>query len=242
MALDAEFGSDPFRHWIIDEFVAPESAHALIQDFLPYDSPLWFQYNNALEQKKTLRDWGKFPAATYRYLCYLCSPAFVQELELLTGYSGLVPDYGLHGAGWHIHASGDHLNLHLDYNQHPLLKMQRCLNLIVYLTPDWQPHWGGGLEFWSHDHDRDQPAQRRRLVQPSLGRAVLFDTQGWAWHGFPETLQCPPGVYRRSIAMYYLTDRPVTHGIRPRARYWPRPNQQHDKDILALIQARSQLD
>ena len=46
---------------------------------------------------------------------------------------------------------GGKLNIHKDYSIHPRVDppKQRKLNLIVYLTEDWNPEWGGALELWS---------------------------------------------------------------------------------------------
>ena len=61
---------------------------------------------------------------------------------------------GLHGGGWHLHARGGKLNVHLDYSVHPKLHLERRLNLIVYLAQGWDPAWGGALGLWTHDADR----------------------------------------------------------------------------------------
>ena len=52
---------------------------------------------------------------------------------------------GLNGGGWHIHANGGKLNPHLDYSMYPKLPYQRKLNIIVYLQPNWEESWGGGI-------------------------------------------------------------------------------------------------
>ena len=46
----------------------------------------------------------------------------------------------------HMHGRGGNLNIHKYYSIHPRLKLQRKLNLIVYMSDDWDPTWGGGLE------------------------------------------------------------------------------------------------
>jgi Rps23 Pro-64 3,4-dihydroxylase Tpa1-like proline 4-hydroxylase len=55
--------------------------------------------------------------------------------------------------GLHTHARGGKLNVHLDYDIHPKLELQRYLNLIIYLTPGWKPEWGGGLGMWGRPQD-----------------------------------------------------------------------------------------
>lgn len=245
MALNPDHRIDarsrPFEHYVIDDFFECDRAHALLQEFEPYSSSHWFEYLSPLERKRTIREWGRFGSTTYQTFQYLCGPEFVSWLQDLTGVRDLRPDYGLHGAGWHIHQRGDHLNLHLDYSRHPRLDLQRRYNLIVYLCPDWDPSWGGALELWSHDRDQQLPGQCESEIMPGMNRAVLFDTSGSCWHGFPQPLACPPTQYRRSLAMYYLG--PLYQDVpdRPRARYAPRPDQMHDAEVLELIDRRSRV-
>ena len=239
MALTVQEFRVPFRYFVIDGLVSESHAHELSQEFLPYDSDRWFRYDSPLERKRTIREWGCFPARTYQWFHYLCGPEFLAQLRDITQRPDLVPDTGLHGAGWHIQGRGDHLNVHVDYSLHPRLHLQRQYNLIMYLTPDWQSDWGGDLEFWSHDPDTNEPARAEARIQPCFGRAVLFETQGWAWHGCPRPLACPEGIYRKSIAMYYLATPDPDNPQRLRARYAASEAQRDDPDIQELIQRRS---
>jgi Rps23 Pro-64 3,4-dihydroxylase Tpa1-like proline 4-hydroxylase len=229
----------PFDHWVIDDFVSSDIAKQLSDDFMDYNYPKWYFYNNPLENKKTCNDWWEFPPKTYEFFMYLSSSNFVSKIKELTGIKSLYPDVGLHGAGWHIHGTGGKLNVHLDYSIHPKLKLQRKLNLIFYLTEDWDLDWGGSLQFWSHDEERNRPKEKKVVVDNIFNRAVLFDTTQNSWHGFPEPLTCPEGVYRKSIAFYYLTDPPENVDQRKRALYAPTQEQENNLEILDLIAKRS---
>ena len=52
-------------------------------------------------------------------------------MRTLTQEEELEADYGLHGGGVHMHKTGDYLNVHLDYDIHPKVPMQRKLNIII---------------------------------------------------------------------------------------------------------------
>lgn len=230
--------SPPFDHIVIDDFISKELGEKLSQEFPKYESESWYAYNNPLEKKKTIREWGQFPSTTYQFFMYLCSPEFTQQLRVLTEVDDLVPDMGLHGAGWHISETGCHLNIHQDYSLHPLAGLQRKYNLILYLTPEWQAEWGGGLELWSHDESNDQPLKCEKVIENKFCRAVLFDTTQNSWHGFPEAITCPEGTYRKSIAMYYLTNPSRTARQHKRALYAPSESQKSDKSVIDLIKQR----
>ncbi|HTL37654.1 MAG TPA: 2OG-Fe(II) oxygenase, partial [Kofleriaceae bacterium] len=154
----------PFNHIVFDEFFAPEIADALANECPAYDAPLWYAYDNAIENKKAMNHWDRFGPTTYRVMTMLNSPAFVANLEQLTGARGLAPDIGLHGGGWHAHGRGGKLNVHVDYSIHPKLALERRLNLIVYLSRGWDESWGGGLGLWTHDAERNQPRELAKTV------------------------------------------------------------------------------
>lgn len=230
--------SVPFDHIILDNFLDKEQAIILSNEFPEFDDKRWFYYNNPLENKKTCNEYYSFPSATYKFFKYLNSPEFVEYLCTITGIKKLYPDYGLHGAGWHIHGRGGKLNVHLDYNIHPKLNLQRKLNLIYYLTENWETQWGGGLELWSHDDETNQPKKLVKKIDNIFNRAIIFDTTQNSWHGFPEPLKCPEHTYRKSLAVYYLTDPPEGTDPRPRALYAPYKEQEKNPEILNLIEER----
>lgn len=234
------FSNIPFDNWVIDNFLDNQQAKTLSNDFLEYENTNWFSYNNPLENKKTLNNWYFFPPKTYQFMSYLNSSEFISHISNITGINNLYPDIGLHGAGWHIHGRGGKLNVHFDYSIHPKLNLQRKLNIIIYLTEDWDINWGGNLEFWSHDPTTSRPKSREKVIDNIFNRAVIFDTTQHSWHGFPEPLTCPENVYRKSIAMYYLCEPPNDADQRKRALYAPSEKQINDPVIEDLIKKRSQ--
>jgi len=240
---DAFTSAEPFHHVVIDNFFTAEVAEQLVKEFPAYDAEgVWnAHYNNPIENKKACNHWDKFPRYTYQALHYLCGTAFEHAVEAITGNTGVQADIGLHGGGWHAHTTNGKLNIHVDYSIHPKLQLQRHYNLIVYITPDWNPAWGGGLELWSHDEATGRAKERVALVENRFNRAVLFDTTQNAWHGLPADLNCPAGVVRQSLAVYYVTEPAPGANTRGKALFVPYGEQANDPAILELIEKRSQV-
>jgi Rps23 Pro-64 3,4-dihydroxylase Tpa1-like proline 4-hydroxylase len=236
-----EKSNNPFDHYVIDNFLPEKHAIELSKEFYDFDSNFWFFYNNKIENKKTLNSWDKFPPKIYSMFMYFCSSEFVDILKSITGIKNLYPDYGLHGGGLHIHGNKGKLNIHKDYSIHPKVNLQRKLNLIFYLGEGWDPSWGGSLEFWSHDFNKNTPKEMVTSIPTIFNRAVLFDTTQNSWHGLPEEINCPSTFYRKSLAMYYLTD--IDHNIenRNRALFVPTKEQENDLEIIKFIEQRSKL-
>lgn len=233
--------TNPFTHFIIDNFLPEKLALKLSNEFMDYNSPNWFVYDNPLEIKKSCNNFYFFPPETYQFFQYLNSPTFLSFLHELTGRNDIYPDIGLHGAGWHIQGRGSKLNVHLDYSIHPKLKMQRKFNLIYYLTPNWNAEWGGNLELWSHNHENKQPKELVTTLENKFNRVVLFDASQNSWHGFSKPIDCPDNTYRKSIAMYYLVPPQQDVDERNRALYAPSEEQKNDPEIIELIKNRAKL-
>lgn len=226
----------PFHHVVIDDFFAPETARALADEYPAFDAPVWWRYDNPLENKRACNDWNRFPPTTYRALAWLNSDVFVARMSAVCG-APLFADIGLNGGGWHCHGRGGKLNVHLDYSLHPKLALERRLNLIVYLSPGWDAAWGGGLGLWEDDGGR--PGRLGRRVDCLFNRAVLFDTTQNSWHGLPEPIECPEGRTRNSLAVYYLCEPRPDASDRGKALYAPYGDQVDDPRVLELIRLRA---
>ena len=67
----------------------------------------------------------------------------------------------------------------------------------------------------------------------------MFDTTQNSWHGLPKPLTCPEGKYRKSLAVYYLTDVDENTEERYRALFVPTEEQSTDPEIVKLCKERS---
>ncbi|NDB61264.1 2OG-Fe(II) oxygenase [bacterium] len=243
VAVKEEFkNAAPFNHVAIDNFFLPEVAEQLSNEFPDYDDPALGVHNNPVENKKVLNKWDKFPKLTYQAFTYLGREEFVDRMRNLLDDYRLWLDVGLNGGGWHLHSRGGNNNVHLDYNIHPKLGEQRKLNIIIYLTPNWDPSWGGGLELWTHDDNVNQPKEMVKLVDNVYNRAVIFDTTQNSWHGLPKYITCPEGVVRKSLAAYYVRPAPEGAINRGKALFAPREEQKNDPEVAEVIRKRSGTD
>ena len=231
----------PFPHIVINNFFESDIAKKLEKEFPDYNNAVWDNYNNAIEVKKICNNWKAFPSLTYQVFSYLNSEKFVNKFSnLILNSSDLISDPGLHGGGWHIHSRGGKLNTHLDYSIHPKLKLQRKINLIIYLNSDWQDDWGGRLGFWENGNSK-QPGELCKEIEPRFNRAVIFDTTKNSWHGLPESINCPENEYRKSMALYYLIKPSDIADKRAKALFSPSKSQSGNDKVLKLIKKRSEI-
>lgn len=198
---DEYHNSKPFSHCVINEFLDKNIIKQIDNDFLPYDHPVWIEYTNSNQIKKMYNDWYYFPKSIYNLFYYLNSQQFVDQLGQLIG-TKLYTDPGLYSGGCHLHGPGGILAPHLDYNVHPKLPYQRKINLIIYCSENYLDEYGGHLELWE---GTDTPTRIAKKISPQFNRAVIFDTTQNSWHGVSK-FDSPVGTYRKSLAVYYLTE------------------------------------
>src|SRR5205085_7257435 len=80
-------------------------------------------------------------------------------------------------------------------------KLDRRLNVLVYLNEDWDESYGGHFELW----DQEMKGCRKKIL-PLFNRMALFSTTTTSYHGHPNQLTCPPDRTRKSLALYYYTN------------------------------------
>jgi len=233
--------NQPFDHAIIDDFFNYQFAKSIEAEFSKLSDTDWNIYSNPLEEKKTLSNWNLFPAQIYIALSFLLSERFVKALSAMVGEK-LYADPGLHGGGVHLHLAGGNLNPHLDYSIHPKLRMQRKINVIVYLSSNLKEDDGGHLGLWDCDPISGGLGSLRKEIFPAFNRAVIFDTTQNSWQGMSTSLSSRDGVTRKSLAVYYLVPARIDVDQRERALFAPRPNQANDLEIRKLIIERANSD
>ena len=235
---EAQLEQAPFTHTVIEDFLPIELANQLYNEFPDFNNPIWFNYKNKIEDKKLLSDWRQYPKQTYQMFSFLNSNLILETLSNKLN-TLLLADHGLHGGGWHIHANGGKLNPHLDYSIHPMLKMQRKLNLIIYLCKDWEDEYGGHFGLYAPDSENKRSGDLVKEISVGFNKAVLFDTTQNSWHGLSKQVNCPENQYRKSLAIYYLTPPPVNVDTRSRALFSPTDEQRDDNNITELIEKRA---
>lgn len=224
----------PFPHIVIDDFLKDDVANELDNSFPSFTDNIWYEYNNPIEKKLASDDIRKFPPLFAKVIHSLNSQSFLDKLERLTGISNLFSDPYLHGGGLHCSKNGGKLDIHLDYAIHPKLKMERRINLILYIAKDWKEEFGGFLELWNSDISKCE-----KRVIPQFNRAVIFNTDEVSFHGHPDPIICPENLSRNSIALYYLTEPRKQSSNRPRARFYARPSDPMDAELEEFRAKRS---
>lgn len=227
----------PFPHSVLEDFLKEDIANEVSQAFPDLDGSFWHLYSSPLEKKLTCDCLEHMPVSIKNVFEYLNSSWFLASLYHLTKIPGLVSDPELCGGGMHCTTEGGKLDIHLDSNVHRKSGLERRINLIIYLSENWETKYGGALEFWNNN-----VSKKIKDILPKFNRAVIFDVGDNAFHGVPDVLKCPSGITRRSLAVYYYTK--LREGITPRyrAQFYKRPKDPDIPELQKLRQQRAGLD
>jgi len=228
--------ASPFPHIVVDNFLKPDIVEKIYDEFPSHNQDFWYEYNNPIEKKLACNNFDKMPNSIKSILKLLNTQEYLTLFSELTGIEDLIADEGLHGGGMHCTKQGGKLDMHIDYSIHPLLDLERRLNLIIYLNKDWKEEYGGELQLW----ERDMSSCAKKIF-PIFNRAVIFATDDSSYHGHPDPITCPDNIARKSLALYYLTKPRDNSTKRYKALFVARPGDEYNEELDKLRKLRSEV-
>lgn len=132
-----------------------------------------------------------------------------------------------HGGGLHQGKKNSFLDMHLDYNYHPLNKnWWREMNLLLYLNKDWKKEFGGQLKL------RDLRTDEETELDVDFNTLIIQQCDDFTLHGYDYT-NFPDGVFRTSIATYAFSEH-KRQLYTPRTTDWI-PSKDGDSNFKRLI-------
>jgi Rps23 Pro-64 3,4-dihydroxylase Tpa1-like proline 4-hydroxylase len=192
----------PYPHIYFDNFLPLEVAEAALRDFPEPQEAAWYAHTDLNQRKKLAFDVAEeLPPSIRDVLYFLNTRPMLQFLKTLTGIQSVIPDPYYTGAGLHQITPGGSLEVHADFSYHHGLRLDRRINVLIYLNKDWKEEYGGHFELW----DREVTRAEKRIL-PIFNRCAIFSTTSVSFHGHPKPLACPPDRNRKSIATYYYSN------------------------------------
>jgi hypothetical protein len=191
----------PFPHIYFDDFLPPQVAEAALRAFPEPRQAKWSEFDSPQERKLAFDVVERLPVDVREVLYFMNSRPMLEFLEILTGINGVIPDPYYVGGGLHQIKPGGKLAVHADFNHHTKLKLERRINVLIYLNKDWKEEYGGHFELWN----KEMTAADQKLL-PIFNRCAIFSTTSTSYHGHPDPLRCPPDRTRKSLATYYYSN------------------------------------
>lgn len=205
---DQYISNQPFPNYYFENFFNEEFLTKVLEEFPDLSKNADYNFNNPNESKLATKGEYKLGTNAKKFIRFLNSQPFLDFLSNLTGIENLLPDPTLVGGGYHEIKRGGFLKIHSDFNKHPEYKLDRRLNILVYLNKDWKEEYGGHFELWNTDM-----TQCVKKISPRFNTMAMFSTTSKSYHGHPDKLNCPPDRSRKSIALYYYTNGRPQHEV-----------------------------
>jgi Rps23 Pro-64 3,4-dihydroxylase Tpa1-like proline 4-hydroxylase len=175
------------RFCIIDNLMPEEVAHEIYAAF-PRDAEGFLTHAGFRAHKRVSSDFDSLPPALGSVTFAMQAPEVVRRISAFTEMPQLEPDPHLYAGGLSMMFQGEFLNPHID-NSHEVSKSKyRRLNLLYYVTPDWEEEFGGKTPLTIHS---------------AFNRLVLMETNRRSWHSVSPVVAEGP---RCCVSNYYFSD------------------------------------
>ena len=206
------------------EYLAAQPFPHLILDGICEEEKLEKLYGQIPELDNKSRDYmfanNKFEKSNYKVIGPLFEELYndlqserMNKFLTFIAAEDIFVDPKNHGGGLHQGKKNSFLDMHADFNYHPVHQMWfRNLNLLLYLNKDWKPEYGGQLKL------EDARSGKIKVVDVPFNRLVIQQTRTWTLHGYDMT-NFPEKIYRTSIATYAYTEHKL-HIEKPRSTDW----------------------
>lgn len=125
----------------------------------------------------------------------------VKVVEEITSIKQMTPDENLYAGGISLMANGNFLNPHLDNSHDNEREFYRVLNLLYYVTPNWEVTNGGNLELWDKGLKHPQ-----RMIHSKFNRLVLMVTNKSSFHSVSKVVS---EGKRCCLSNYYFSKYPA---------------------------------
>lgn len=186
-------------------------GYFFLDDLLPKDFALnvfnKFPDVSSVKQRKNLREFKyvAYKMNAYNPLLKEVLYAFQEDkvVDLIAevcGFTNVFPDKYLYAGGLSLMGKDNFLNPHIDNSHDKDRNRWRVLNLLYYVSPDWELENGGNLELWQHGLEAEPT-----VIESKFNRLVVMVTHQNSWHSVNkievDKLRC-------CVSNYYFSTKP----------------------------------
>jgi Rps23 Pro-64 3,4-dihydroxylase Tpa1-like proline 4-hydroxylase len=197
-----------------DQFAASRDGigYFFLDDLLPVELALKlnriFPGPEEMVLKKSIRE-DKYIAAQMNHYNPLLEETIyafqdkkvVDLVGEICGIKEAIPDAHLYAGGISMMGNNQFLNPHLDNSHDKDRKRWRVLNLLYYITPDWNEEYGGNLELWPNGLKGKQVT-----IHSKFNRLAVMVTHNRSLHSVSPVKY---DGFRKCISNYYFSKTPL---------------------------------
>ncbi|MDO6760029.1 2OG-Fe(II) oxygenase [Tamlana sp. 2_MG-2023] len=129
------------------------------------------------------------------------NPEVVNCIKYICSIDDLQPDEYLYAGGLSSMKKDQFLNPHLDNSHDKDRNSWRVLNLLFYVTPNWNDENGGNLELWPNGLK-----EKQTTIPSKFNRLIVMATHQSSWHSVSPVIV---DSSRNCVSNYYFSDNPL---------------------------------
>jgi len=171
----------PYPHLVLDNFLSNEAYKSLTSGLRqPNAVDMSRSFKTDFEKNKQISLNSKLSEELTATLSALNSEDWTANLRSLTGIKTLQSTKigNTHLANYHEMSKGGILASHVDHAKEPTTGLPHVLNIILYLSDDWEPRFGGSTQLYN---------KNGKVVSKSVeyrpNRAIIFLHTPYSFHG-----------------------------------------------------------
>tara|TARA_A100001015_G_C14995060_1_gene715814 strand:+ start:1077 stop:1877 length:801 start_codon:yes stop_codon:yes gene_type:complete len=173
----------PFPHAILDNFLDENFFKNLNLNEIIINKKKGRIFNTDIEKNKWASKNEILSNNLKSIIDELNKKDFLENLHKLTGITELfsTSEGNTSLANYHEMYESGFLGTHIDHSSEPVTGLPHVLNIILYLSKNWQKSWGGSTIFANKYGTKIE-----KLVDFKPNRAVIFLHSPFTFHGVTE--------------------------------------------------------
>ena len=137
----------------------------------------------------------------------------MEQLKKLTDITDICADDINYSnlSNYHVMNSNGILGSHVDHSFHDLTKSKHVLNIVIYLSQDWKPSYGGNTLLFNSNGKKIE-----KKIEYIPNRALIFLHTPYSFHGVDRIIENIP-IKRKTFYIDYYSklDNPYKHFTLP---------------------------
>jgi len=176
---------DPYKIWVIDNFIDTNTVKEVLNEWPNRDSDLWHSgYNKVGKKENTLEN--KMLSISHKdglseilkyFMDFVHSDHVTKEISKITNIKNLLSDTTMRWSGLRMMLPGAFQLIHSDARRHPTNNLRKEITCLLYLSEGSDGH----LEVWD-----DGMSHCVHKIKPKMNRLVIFENSDTSYHGVPK--------------------------------------------------------
>ena len=186
-------------YFVLDDLFPQDFAQKIYECFPSVEKTV--QRKSIREHKYVGYQMNEFEALLEEVIYAFQEPEVVRLIGEICQIEAIEADEHLYAGGISLMKQDHFLNPHLDNSHDKDRNKWRVLNLLYYVTPDWELKDGGNLELWPHGV-QSKPV----TVASKFNRLVVMSTHQKSWHSVSKV---EVDKVRCCVSNYYFSEQPL---------------------------------